>query len=272
MFDGLKTLWKGVKNRMFGYAQIKDVVGKDFAMSGNMFAAIDRWKNMLDGNAPWVDNQSVVSLEIESGICREFADVVLNEMEIKISNKKLEKLYLSGTRDLNENFQEGLGLGSFVIKPLSNGKAEFLTADKFVVLNFDDDGKPIDILFMKKKEVGGQKHYTRTERHYLHNGNLTIENRCFFSGSEDTIGKEVPLTEVPEWANIIPGPTSYIGMEKMDFGYFRVPLKNRVDGSDCGVSIFSKACRLIKKLISNMDVLIGNMNPVSVRFMWMIEH
>lgn len=247
MFDGLKTLWKGVKNRMFGYAQIKDVVGEDFAMSSNMFAAIDRWKNMLDGNAPWVDNQSVVSLEIESGICREFADVVLNEMEIKISNKKLEKLYLSSTRDLNENFQEGLGLGSFVIKPLSNGKAEFLTADKFVVLNFDDDGKPIDILFIKKKEIGGQKHYTRTERHYLHNGNLTIENRCFFSGSEDTIGKEVPLTEVPEWANIIPGPTSYIGMKKMDFGYFRAPLKNRVDGSDCGVSIFSKACRLIKK-------------------------
>ncbi len=247
MFERIKSWWKGVRQRMFGYEQIKDIVGQEFSMSQSMFWAIDGWKSMLNGTAPWVDNENVVSLKIEQGICRELADISLNEMESSVSSEKLDKLYQKNTKDLNEHLQEGLGIGAFILKPLTGGSSECLAADQFVILSFDDDGKPNDILFLTKKRAGENKFYTRTERHYLHHGTLTIENKCYFSESKDTIGKECLLDSVPEWANIVPGPTSFPGMNKMDFGYFRVPLKNRVDGSACGVSIFSGACDLIKR-------------------------
>ena len=247
MFDRIKNWWKGVRQKMFGYDQLKNIAGRDFSMSRGMFWAINDWKNMLDGKASWVDNDSVVSLQIEQGICREFSDVVLNEMESEVSSEKLNELYQKNIANLNEFLQEGLGLGSFVLKPLPGGKSECLTSDKFVVISFDDDGMPNDILFLSQKSAGENKFYTRIERHYLQNSTLTIENKCFFSEKNDTIGKECPLSDVPEWSNIIPGPTSYSGMDKMDFGYFRVPLKNRVDGSSCGVSIFSGARELIRR-------------------------
>lgn len=256
MFDRIKSWWKGVQRKMIKYTQIKNVAGKDIAMTQSMFYEIDVWKSMLDGTAPWVDNESVASLKIEQGICREFADVVLNEMESSVSNEKLDEIYKKGIKDLNENLQEGLGLGALIIKPLSNGKIEYLTADKFVILSFDDDGKPNDIMFMTKKAVNENCFYTRTERHYLQNGILTIENKCYHSQSKDDLGKECGLSEVAEWSIITPGPVSYPGMNKMDFGYFRVPLKNRVDGSACGVSIFSSA----KDRIKNADVQYGRLD------------
>lgn len=247
MFERIKSWWKGVRQRMLGYTQIKNMAGQDFSESQTMFSAIDAWKNMLDGKASWVDNDSVVSLKIEQGICREFADVSLNEMESEVTQESLNEIYQKCIKDLNENLQEGLGLGALIIKPLASGKAEYLTADKFVILSFDDDGKPNDILFLTEKTAGLNDFYTRTERHYLNNGVLTIENKCYHSHDDEDIGRECSLSDVPEWANILPGPLSYPGMNQMDFGYFRVPLKNRVDGSACGVSIFSGAGHLIRR-------------------------
>lgn len=247
MFERIKSWWKGVRQRMFGYDQIKNMAGRDFSMSKEMFWAIADWKNMLEGKADWIDHESVVSLKIEQGICREFADVVLNEMENEVNNNRLDALYQKNIKDLNETLQEGLGLGSFIMKPLPNGKSERLAADQFVIFGFDDDGKPNDVMFLTKKAIGENKHYTRAERHYLQHGTLTIENKCYFSEDPAQIGKECPLADVPEWSNILPGPTAYAGMDKMDFGYFRTPLKNRVDGSACGVSIFFGARELIKR-------------------------
>lgn len=47
---------------------------------------------MLTGNAEWLTD-SIQSLRIEQGICREFADVVLSEMETSVSSEKLDKIY-----------------------------------------------------------------------------------------------------------------------------------------------------------------------------------
>lgn len=36
-------------------------------------------------------------------------------------------------------------------------------------------------------------------------------------------------------------------MNRMDFGYYRNPIKNKVDGSACGVSVYESAAELIRK-------------------------
>lgn len=245
MFDGLKRIWKGIM-RMFGYTTLKNIVGKDITLSDRMIDAINEWKRMLNGEADWITDY-VESLKIEEGICREFADATLIEMETRISIDSLDKKYQKAIVDLNENMQEGLGLGSFVLKPIGNSGSEFVSADKFVPITFGDDGKPLDIGFLTVKRVGQNDYFTRFERHYFTNGNLTIENKCFHSQDPSDIGQTCSLEEVPEWATINPGPVIYPGMQQMDFGYYRNPIKNRIDGSACGVSVFEAAKGRIRK-------------------------
>lgn len=245
MFDGFKRFWKGLM-QMFGYTTLKQIVGKDITLSDKMIDAINEWKQMLNGQADWITD-SIVSLGIEEGICREFADCALVEMETSVSNEHLDKIYQKNIASLNENLQEGLALGSFVLKPLGGAAAEFVSADKVIPINFGDDGKPIDIAFLTVKKAGNVDYFTRFERHYFINGNLTIENKCFHSQTSRDIGLPCSLEAVEEWADIDPGPVTYPGMNRMDFGYYRNPIKNKVDGSACGVSVYESAVDLIKK-------------------------
>ena len=245
MFDGFKRFWRGVM-RMFGYTTLKNIVGKGITLSDKMIDAINDWKNMMNGQADWTTDY-IKSLKIENGICREFADAVLIEMESSVSVDRLDQVYQKTIADLNENLQEGLGLGSLVIKPIGPDKAEFITADKFIPISFDDDGKPTDIGFLTVKRIGENDYYTRFERHYFVNRNLTIANKCYHSQDPSDIGQLCSLEEVEEWTEINPGPVTYPGMKQMDFGYYRNPIKNRIDGSACGVSVFESARELIQK-------------------------
>ena len=245
MFEGFKRFWKGFM-QMFGYMTLKQIVGKDITLSDKMIDAINEWKQMLNGQADWITD-SIVSLGIEEGICREFADCALVEMETSLSNERLDRIYQKNISNLNENIQEGLALGSFVLKPLGEAAAEFVSADKIIPISFRDDGKPNDIAFLTVKKVGDVDYFTRFERHYFINGNLTIENKCFHSQTSRDIGLPCSLESVEEWANIDPGPVTYPGMNRMDFGYYRNPIKNRIDGSACGVSVYESAVDLIRK-------------------------
>lgn len=245
MFDGFRKIWKGIM-RMFGYTTLKNIVGRDIALSDTMIDAINDWKKMMNGDAEWTTD-SVESLRIESGICREFADVVLTEMETSVSIERLDKVYQKTVSRLNEKLQEGLGLGSFVLKPIGPDRAEFIAADKFIPITFGDDDKPLDIAFLTVKRIGENDYYTRFERHYFENGNLTILNKCYHSQDPSDIGQICSLEEVPEWSKINPGPVMYPGMNQMDFGYYRNPIENHIDESACGVSIFEAARDRIRK-------------------------
>lgn len=245
MFSGIRRFLKGIV-KMFGYMTLKQVIGKDIALSDKMIDAINNWKRMLNGEADWITDY-ITSLGIEEGICREFADCTLVEMETSVSNERLDKIYQKNIVSLNENLQEGLALGSFVLKPLGGTAAEFVSADKIIPISFKDDGKPNDIAFLTMKKVGDTDYFTRFERHYFVNGNLTIENKCFHSQTANDIGLPCNLEAVEEWENIEPGPITYPGMNRMDFGLYRNPIKNKIDGSTCGVSIFDSATDIIKK-------------------------
>ena len=59
-------------------------------MSQAMIDAINRWKDMINGRADWIDEKrGVLSLRTEIGICREFTDIALGEMDAKVSSPVL---------------------------------------------------------------------------------------------------------------------------------------------------------------------------------------
>lgn len=242
---GLISYLKGVIRKMLPVKSLKQVVGQNLAISDAMIAKIEMWSQMERGNAPWVDDQ-VQSLRTEQGICREFANVCLNEMESKVSNEKLNEIYQAAIRDLNENLQSGLALGSFIIKPLGGDKVEYVTADKFIPISFDNRGRLTNVIFIEVRRIKEDEYYFRFEQHALINKVLTITNKAYHSSSINSIGREVQLSVVNDWATL-PESITYQGVEKPDFGYYRNPIKNSIDESFCGVSVFDSAIELIKK-------------------------
>ena len=245
MLDGIKNFVKWLIRKMFPIKTIKETIKEDVALTDTMIERIELWANMNQGNAPWVDDY-VSSLRLEQGICREFANICLNEMETSVSNDKLDEIYQDAIRDLNENLQSGLALGSFIIKPLGKNKVEYVTADRFIPVEFDSRGRLIDVIFIETRKEKANSYYYRFERHKLDETGLLITNKAYHSASNTTIGKQVPLSTIDEWANL-PEEIYYPGVEKPDFGYYRNPIKNDIDGSFCGVSIFDSAIDLIKK-------------------------
>jgi len=245
MFDGIKNFVKGLIRRMFPVETLQTVIGDKFALTDTMIKKIELWAAMNQGNAPWIDDY-VKSLRLEQGICREFANVCLNEMETSVSNEKLNQIYQEAIRDLNENLQSGLALGSFIIKPLGQNKVEYVTADKFIPIEFDSRGRLTNVIFIEVRRENENSYYFRFEQHILNKNGLTITNRAFHSTDISTIGRQAPLDSVEEWATL-PEQVTYPGVIKPDFGYYRNPIKNDIDGSFCGVSIFDSAIEEIRR-------------------------
>ena len=234
MFESIKTLWRTIR-AMFTESDIRKIVGGDFELTRELVDGIELWDDMLNGRAPW--NHRAPSIGIESGICREFADISINEMEAKVDNEELDALFQKAIKDLNENLQDGLALGSMIIKPMMGGKVEYVTAKDFIPVRFDDD-KITDCVLIERKKRGDSKYFFRTERHQLTEQGLRIENRAYYSTTSSQLGRQIPLADVEEWARY-PEEITYPGMDKMDFGFYKNPVKNRIDGTACGVSIYS---------------------------------
>lgn len=229
---------------MFPVKTVKQVIGRDAAISAVMVSKIEEWSMMYKGMAPWVDEQ-IHSLRLEQGICREFANVCLNEMDSSVSDERLDVIYQKAIRKLNENLQSGLGLGSFCIKPLGGGAVEYVTADRFMPVEFDAEERPTKIVFISVKKAWEQSYYLRFEYHALDKDGLTITNQAYHTSDLSSIGHPVPLSDVEEWATL-PEGIRYPLMKRVDFGYYRNPIKNEIDGSFCGVSIFDGSIDLIK--------------------------
>ena len=234
MFESIKTLWRTIR-AMFTESDIRKIVGGDFELTRELVDGIELWNDMLNGRAPW--NHRAPSIGIESGICREFADISINEMEAKVDNEELNALFQKAIKDLNENLQDGLALGSMIIKPMMGGKVEYVTAKDFIPVRFDND-KITDCVLIERKKRGDSKYFFRTERHQLTEQGLRIENRAYYSTASSQLGRQIPLADVEEWARY-PEEITYPGMDKMDFGFYKNPVKNRIDGTACGVSIYS---------------------------------
>ena len=133
-------------------------------------------------------------------------------------------------------------LGGAVFKPYVSGDrllVDVVQGDCFFPTTFDTTGRLTGAIFseqLKRKNTI----YTRLERHEYAAGVQTIQNKAFASSSTASLGQEIPLTNVPEWADI--APEVRIEVERPLFAYFRIPLANRNDRhSPLGASVYAPA-------------------------------
>lgn len=239
--DFIKEVWR----RLFPIKDIKAALNIKVAVSQEMLNCIERWQNCYSGRAEWL-NESVQSLRLEQAITREFSNIVFNEMTASVTVPKLDGIFKTAIRDINMHFQEALATGAMVIKPLGADRVQYVAANAFIPVEYDSRGRLLKVIFPEFKKLN-DKYYTRLEYHDLDpEKGLTITNTAYVSERDESLGKEIPLTAVEEWASLPPF-TAYPLMKRPAFGYYRNPLKNTIDGSHCGVSVFDSALELICK-------------------------
>lgn len=243
---GFLDYMKGWLHRLFPVKDIKTALGIEVALTQGMLEKIESWQRCYSGHAPWLD-ENVQSLRLEQSITREFANIVLNEMAAKVSNRQLDISFQNALRDINMYLQDGLATGAMVIKPIGSAdKVQYVAANAFIPVEYDARGRLLKVVFPEFKRLGG-KYYTRLEYHDLSaRKGLTITNKAYMSSTRGTLGREIPLDTVEEWGKLAPS-VRYPDMTRPAFGYYRNPIKNNIDGSHCGVSIFDAALKTIQK-------------------------
>lgn len=177
----------------------------------------------------------------------------------------LNEQYKKLLKRLRVQVEYGIAKGGLVIKPYAVKNAvinegdnaysiefDFIQADAFYPLSFDASGKITEAAFLESL-TSKEYTYYRLEYHKWENNTVTVVNRAYKStdvqGNNNKItslGKEVPLSEVPQWASLQP-ETKVGPVDRPLFAYFKMPEANTVDvTSPLGVSGFNRAIPLIK--------------------------
>lgn len=177
----------------------------------------------------------------------------------------LNEQYTKLKRQLRKQLEYGIALGGLIIKPYyvqnqaedgqptANIEFDFIRADCFFPLAFDNNGHITEAAFVQPK-IDKNVVYFRLEYHKWQNNTLEIINKAYKStrtdvltiNESDDLGKEIPLSEVPEWADL-QEKTTIKDVTKPLFGYFKMPEANTIDmTSPLGVSGYSRVVSLIK--------------------------
>lgn len=177
----------------------------------------------------------------------------------------LNEQYTKLKKQLRRQLEYGIALGGLIIKPyyvettsekgepIANIEFDFIRADCFFPLAFDTNGNITEAAFVQPK-VDKDVIYFRLEYHKWANNTLEIINKAYKStnanltnlNSSDDLGKEISLSEVPEWSNL-QEKTTIKDVTKPLFGYFKMPEANTIDmTSPLGVSGYSRVISLIK--------------------------
>ena len=227
--------------------QLKNLFGKnDVQISSDMETSISEWvKQYLQR----VGKDSL--LELPAAISSEFARLVTLEMSSELSGSPradfLNTQYQAFLTGLREQVEYACAKGGMVFKPyVSDGKiiVDCVQGDCFYPTAFNSSGDMTGAVFVQQMTKDGTI-FTRLESHGFQGEKYIITNRAYRSKTDALLGTEIPLTDVPEWADLSP-QAEFDGLERPLFAYFRIPGANNIDpSSPLGVSVFARALPLI---------------------------
>lgn len=224
----------------------------DFCMSPKMARQIELWSSMYENRPFWRSN-TVTPIGLPAMIAAELARLITLEHKSECKGSKradfINGVYQKTIANLKGRVEYGCAKGGLIFKPypvMSGVEVQVIQADCFFPISFDNSGNISQCAFLEQFRKGS-KIYSRIEIHEIENGTLTIKNRAFLSTNDYSLGSEIGIGTVDRWAELTPF-ISFENVERLPFGYFKVPLANADDSdSPLGVSIYSRAIELIKE-------------------------
>lgn len=237
---------------MLGQSSVKDAFGIDVVVSSEMQTALTAWSNMYINQADWLGDD-IHSLNLPAEIAGEIARIATLEMSLTLTGSPradyLSKQLEPVLRKIREYVEYGAAKGGIAFKPFAKDDGtigvDVVHADMFYPVAFDSSGNMTAAIFADQKIINA-KYYTRLEYHALERAGYVVKNIAYRSDSRDTLGKQIALTEVSDWAGLEPEVT-ITGVTRPLFSYFRFPQANNIDvTSPLGVSCYARAVDLIK--------------------------
>lgn len=263
MFSRLLNFIRQVIHRMFPFKDVAAVERIDSPLSAEMVDALDLWYRMYTDDPPWLEAGKVKSLNLPSLICSEIARQVLLEVKWNISGKPdeagdstespraeyLKAEFAKLMEHIRPKLEQACAAGGMTIKPYpKDGHIYFdcSTAWSLYPVAFDDDGNLKDVIFRDSFQ-DGKVTYTRLERHTVTDKGIAITQRAFRSNNRESIGVEIPLTDVPQWAGVEP-EALLTDTDGQMFGWYKTAAANNVDiEAPMGVAVFNKAVNIIRE-------------------------
>lgn len=272
MFSKFMAMIRQVIRKMLPLRTVEQVENIETPLSSEMINALDDWYRAYCNQAPWVNEDTVKSMNLPAMIASEIARQVTLEMQWNITGKTPERseddaeapeavdnprsIYLRTEfeklmAELRKKLEQGCAAGGMAIRPYPNTEDGHIyfgwTMDwSLYPVAFDENGNLKDVIFRDVYQDGDIT-YTRLERHTAKGNSVDVTQRVFESKFKDKVGSEVPLSAVDQWANLAPKATLH-DTEGQMFGWFKVAAANNVDvDSPMGISVFHKALKVIKQ-------------------------
>lgn len=223
----------------------EDEFGEKDISSPIMQQAVSEWFNLYY-DAEMASENSDSSQRIPCVVVSEVYNAVFGEYESSVDDETMGSVIDNIDAIKDDIFQETLVGGEGFIKPIpkDNGFVfSFINRNSYVVLAKDEEGN-VTSIGMSEKTIRGKYYYTLLERRTVADGKLVIECQVFKSHDRDTLGERGVLDE------IYPGlqPESTLEINNLGLIPVKLPIKNCVDGSEDGVSIYAMAVKEIRKL------------------------
>lgn len=258
MFRKLFNAIRQVVRKIFPKKNIEEAMKIDLPVSDEMTEAIELWGQMYKDKAPWLDDNTK-SLNLASAIASELARLATIEMKSEITAKEssnseraeyLNRQYQKVIDDIRITTEYAAALGGLIFKPYIDGDniaVDYVLADEFIPVKYDSASNITAVIFIERIRKG-RKIYTRLEYHDLLKEGYYVSNTAYVNeNGDETLGYQVSLTEVEEWADL--EPEIFIeNVEKPLFSYLKMPMANTIDTrSPLGISVYARAVGLIEE-------------------------
>lgn len=253
MFERIKEFIGKVVRRLFPVNSIEKALNIEIDQDTLMSRAIELWANLYENKPPWLSD-TVSTMGLPASISNEIARLVTIELKAEVTGesaraKYLNEQYQKVIKSIRQYAEYACSKGGLVFKPYvdgSNVNVEYVQADYFYPVRYGSDGTITAAAFVEQKQVG-DKTYTRLEYHEFDGTKERIVNKAFKSSMKDSLGNEIPLTEVDEWKDLTP-EANVENIDRPMFAYFKIPIANNVDTySPLGQSVFGRAIDLIRE-------------------------
>ena len=258
MFQRILQWIREAWSKMISIPTLKQGLKIDVAITPLMTDALQKWSAIYVNESPWLVGD-IRSLNLGAAIAAEVARAVTIEMDINISGSLRADFLLAQMQPvlnrLRTNTEYACAKGGLMLKPYPRGKeiiVDAVQADMFYPIAFDSNGNMTSCVFADQKTIG-QNFFTRLEFHQFAPSAYRITNTAWKSSVRDMLGTQINLTDVSDWADILPDAT-ILNIEKPLFAYFKMPFANNIDtSSPLGVSIYARVAHGDNPLLRQAD-------------------
>ncbi|KRL91858.1 minor structural protein gp61 [Limosilactobacillus equigenerosi DSM 18793 = JCM 14505] len=217
--------------------------------------------------------RDLLSINVTKMAAHRLATVIFNEQcTITIDDEPNNELLADVFEDndfynqYEEKLEPGIALGGFAIRPYVEDdkiKLAWVRADQFYPLNSNTNEitEAAIASVTTKIESHAPVYYTLLEFHqWDEHGSYQITNELYRSTNATTVGNQVPLSSIDEYADLAPQVTLN-GLSHPLFAYFRAPGANNITpSSPLGLG-----------LVDNSHKIVDAINATHDQFVWEVK-